>query len=82
MSKYVVLFLFQLLIETYDTLDPNDIGFTTVTLTVRRNVFPPVFAPTSYTVYANDFDPIGTSLIQITATDSDLTVSLLRLQTH
>ncbi|KAL5018741.1 hypothetical protein ScPMuIL_004463 [Solemya velum] len=64
---------YTLLIEAYDTLDPNDIGFTTVTLTVRRNVFPPVFAPTSYTVYANDFDPIGTSLIQITATDSDLT---------
>lgn len=65
----------QLFIEAYDTGEPTLVSQTTVTIEINRNVLGPSLAPVHYTTFANDYDPIGTILLDIDATDGDITVS-------
>lgn len=50
---------------------PEDQDKTNLTITVNRNPAPPAFAPTSYTRVINESYPVGVSLVQLTATDTD-----------
>ena len=68
--------LFQLLVEAYDTQEPNNKGYATVIIKVERNEFGPEFQPTTYTVTKNDYDGIGEPVVTVNAIDKDITVRI------
>ncbi|XP_052824185.1 cadherin EGF LAG seven-pass G-type receptor 2-like [Octopus bimaculoides] len=43
-----------------------------VIITVKHNLYPPVFSKKLYEVYVKEYIPIDTAIIQVTATDKDL----------
>lgn len=59
-------------VKAYNTLNPDLESTTTITVTVDRNLFSPEFSPRSYFGNANDYDPIGKSLLIVSALDSDI----------
>ncbi|XP_060080745.1 protocadherin Fat 4-like, partial [Ylistrum balloti] len=63
-----------LLIEAFDTSEPEAVSRATVTIKINRNVFGPSILPSTYTAFANDYDPKGTPILDINATDSDTTM--------
>ena len=69
--------LFQLLVEAYDTQEPNNKGYATVIIKVERNEFGPEFQPTTYTVTKNDYDGIGEPVVTVNAIDKDITVRIM-----
>ncbi|KAL5018733.1 hypothetical protein ScPMuIL_004455 [Solemya velum] len=58
-------------VTAYDTGYPSQIARENVTITVNRNPSAPVFNPTVYSQNVLESEAIGTSLIQLLATDAD-----------
>lgn len=52
-------------------------AYATVNITVTRNLFPPVFDRQIYEATISESLPLGSSVIQLTATDNDAFVSLV-----
>ncbi|KAK7482291.1 hypothetical protein BaRGS_00026419 [Batillaria attramentaria] len=62
---------YVMLVEAYDSAVPEEVVSEPIYITVSRNNYDPDFAVTSYTGRVYDFDPVGTSVGQVTATDND-----------
>jgi len=73
-----IFFIFQLLVSAYDSALPDDKAFATMIINIDRNLNSPVFENGAREYIANirDFDPKGTFVLDINATDSDATVSI------
>lgn len=67
-SPYFHDFRFQ--IKAYNTLNPANVGTSTVEVTVDRNVNAPVFVGT-YSKTINENIPLGTSVLTVEARDED-----------
>lgn len=67
-TKY---FFFQITAYVFDDANPENQIFTNLTITVKRNENQPRFERSEYTTNALEITPIGTSLVQLTATDRD-----------
>ena len=61
--------------EAYDTKYPEDKSYASVTINILKNTNPPVIVPSSLTATINDYDPPGTFVVDVNATDADYTVS-------
>ncbi|GFN78435.1 protocadherin fat 4, partial [Plakobranchus ocellatus] len=64
---------YNLLVTAYDSRNPDIETQETVQITVLRNLFQPVFDQTSYQGSVYDFRPVGTSVLQVAASDRDIT---------
>lgn len=64
-------YLFQLRISAYDSIDPSKNTLTDVTITVARNVNPPVFDRTTYSTRITELYSMGIPVLNITATDPE-----------
>ncbi|KAK3608192.1 hypothetical protein CHS0354_039207 [Potamilus streckersoni] len=65
---------YVLLIEAYDSFEPEDKNYITLIILVNKNLYAPEFRPTSsYTASIKDYDPIGTSVTKVSAQDLDKT---------
>jgi hypothetical protein len=64
----------QLLVSAWDTAAPDTVAMTTMFITVNRNLFTPVFTPRNYRHVVNEFEPVGTVVLAVTASDDDVTV--------
>ncbi|KAK3745550.1 hypothetical protein RRG08_040225, partial [Elysia crispata] len=69
MSKLSSVVLF---IEAYDKNAPLDIINSWVTITFNRNLNAPEFSPTTYFANIADYDPTGTKVTTVSATDRDI----------
>lgn len=66
----------QLLIAAYDSEIPDDRSFATMIININRNLNGPVLnGSNQYTASIKDYDPKGTFVVDINATDADVTVS-------
>ena len=54
--------------------NPRLSDISVVVVSVNRNLFPPVFSPRQYSANILESQPIGVSILQITANDADTTV--------
>jgi len=63
----------QLLVSAYDSGAPQNEVQETVTITVERNLNTPVFNPITYTDTVFDYEPIGSSVLFVNASDADTT---------
>lgn len=70
-------FVLQLFIDAFDDGVPNVFITTSLTININRNLSPPVFQPSSYTATINDYDAPGTSVIPVSARDTDPQVSMV-----
>ncbi|RUS85645.1 hypothetical protein EGW08_006591, partial [Elysia chlorotica] len=61
----------QLSLRAFDTFYPNNLGASTVTITVIRNPSAPVFSPASYSQTVPEYQSAGTLILLVTATDLD-----------
>ncbi|XP_050391949.2 protocadherin Fat 4 [Patella vulgata] len=66
--------IYNLQVSCYDLNQPNKVSTVIVQITVDRNLFTPRFEPTSYTNTIYNYEPVGYSVLQVTATDADTTV--------
>jgi hypothetical protein len=66
----------QILVEAYDSAFPDDTASVVVTVYINRNVYPPSFTLNAYSFGINDYDPAGTFVGQVSATDRDAQVSV------
>ena len=65
--------LFQLLVTAFDTGVPEITTSTIVTITITRNLNSPIFSANRYVENVYDYIGLGSNVLQITATDSDVT---------
>ena len=66
--------------EAYDSAVPDDVVSEVITLTVQRNNYAGQFSLDTYTSVINDYDPAGTLVGVVSATDDDVQVGhFLRL---
>ena len=71
---------FQIIVEAYDSAVPDDVVSEVITLTVQRNNYAGQFSLDTYTSVINDYDPAGTLVGVVSATDDDVQVGhFLRL---
>ncbi|KAH3873272.1 hypothetical protein DPMN_036503 [Dreissena polymorpha] len=63
----------QLLVSAYDTGAPLAVVRETVTIIVNRNLNTPLFDKQLYEETVNDFEPVGSSVLVVTARDADIT---------
>lgn len=66
---------FQLIINAVDDGDPTRVITSTVTISINRNMSPAAFQSSSYIATINDYDPPGTYILTVNATDPDPLVS-------
>lgn len=68
----------QLLVSAYDSALPDDKSYATVIINIDRNMNSPEFEGgiIQYTAFIRDYDPKGTFVVDINATDADVTVGL------
>lgn len=64
-----------MLLEAYDRKYPDDKSYASVTINILKNSNPPVIVPSSLSATVNDYDPPGTFVVDVNATDADVTVS-------
>ncbi|XP_046579035.1 protocadherin Fat 4-like [Haliotis rubra] len=64
---------YTLLVSAYDTSSPEIVITEPVQIRVLRNLYSPVFVTKSYMQTIYDFIPVGSSVLQVTATDDDIT---------
>ena len=64
----------QLLVTARDTGNPDIVVSESVQINVLRNLFAPVFGQASYSASVYDYASVGSSVVQVDATDSDITV--------
>ena len=65
---------FQIIVEAYDSAVPDDVVSEVITLTVQRNNYAGVFTLDTYSATINDYDPAGTLVGIVSATDDDVQV--------
>lgn len=63
--------MFQFRVECYDSAYPDNKDFADVTITVRRNINPPVFEFPRYTQIIPETWTLGQEVVRVSATDSD-----------
>ena len=68
----------QLLVTARDTGNPDIVVSESVQINVLRNLFAPVFSQNSYSASVYDYASVGSSVVRVEATDSDITVSQWR----
>jgi len=61
----------QLLVEAYDTAYPTETASATVTITVAKNEFGPVYDQSPYCVTINETLTINNCFLTVSATDQD-----------
>jgi len=68
----------QLIISAYDSTMVNDRGTLNLIIDIERNLNSPVWenGQNQYTASIKDYDPKGTFVVNVNATDADLTVTL------
>ena len=66
----------QLLVTARDTGNPDIVVSESVQINVLRNLNVPVFGQASYSASVYDFVSVGSSVVQVDATDADITVSI------
>ncbi|RUS85647.1 hypothetical protein EGW08_006593, partial [Elysia chlorotica] len=64
---------YTLLVTAFDTGNPDIETQTTVQISVLRNLFTPTFDQTAYQASVYDFRAVGTSVLQVLASDNDIT---------
>ena len=75
---YLYFFSHQLYISAYDTDAESEKGYATLRIFITRNLQPPTFVPSgqlNFVEFIIDHQPMGTVVINMTATDADITVS-------
>ena len=60
--------------EAYDSAVPNDVVSEVITLDVSRNNYAAQFTLNTYSAVINDYDPAGTFVGAVSATDDDVQV--------
>ena len=65
---------FQMILEAFDSDVRDDVVTTIITVTVERNNYRPRFSLSAYKGRIFDYDPPGTSVGQVHATDDDIQV--------
>ena len=65
---------FQIIVEAYDSAVPDDVVSEVITLTVQRNNYAAAFTIDTYTAVISDYDPAGTLVGVVSATDDDVQV--------
>lgn len=61
----------QVRVSAYDSAYPDQQSNATLPVTVLRSIHAPVFDTSQYQLTVAENTPLGTSIIQLTATDSD-----------
>lgn len=74
--KLLFFYLLQLFLEAYDSKHPDDKSYASVTINILKNTNPPVIVPSTLSATVNDYDPPGTFVVDVNATDADATVSI------
>ena len=69
----------QILVQAVDSGVPALSDLSTVTITVNRNLNPPVFVQNVYNVTILETRPLGETFVSVRATDDDLIVSWVSL---
>jgi len=64
---------YTLLIEAFDTAAPSIIVQAAVKINILRNLNDPLFASGSYEDSVYDYQAVGTQILQVSATDADIT---------
>ncbi|XP_076458561.1 protocadherin Fat 4-like [Babylonia areolata] len=64
---------YTLLVTARDTGNPDIVVSELVKINVLRNLFPPVFSQNTYSASVYDFEAVGSSVLKVDATDSDIT---------
>ena len=59
--------------SAYDSGNPDIISSESVKVNVLRNLFSPIISPTQYSGSIYDFQPVGSSVFHVTASDNDIT---------
>ncbi|KAH3862863.1 hypothetical protein DPMN_025838 [Dreissena polymorpha] len=62
---------YRLQVKVYDEATPTRASYQTITVSVRRNIYPPKIAADAFDVIVYDTDPIGKEVVLINATDAD-----------
>ena len=65
--------MLQLLVTAYDTAVPEITASETVVIQINRNLNTPRFGLANYRATIYDYLGVGTSVVQVTATDADIT---------
>ena len=69
----ICIFFFQLLVSAYDTGAPSAVVSETVIITVNRNLNTPIFDQQEYVTTIYDYEPVGSSVVDVNAVDADIT---------
>ena len=72
----VIVIYFQIGVIAFDSAYPTNHASSNVTLSVNRNPNSPVFRPSSYSERIPESFSLGTSLLQVQATDDDAGVCI------
>ena len=72
LSMYTIA-CFQLLVSVYDSGAPGREDQTTLVININRNLNTPRFNQTNYQDTVYDYEPVGSSVLTVYATDSDIT---------
>ena len=59
--------------SAYDSGNPEIISSESIQVNVLRNLFAPVISPSQYSKNIYDFQPVGSSVFRVTASDNDIT---------
>ena len=70
-SSEFTTFLFQIEVVAYDTAYTDQVTTATVPIMVSRNAWAPVFSQPEYSISITENHRLGTSVLQLTATDDD-----------
>ena len=62
---------YVLLVSAWDVSNPGVTVSTSVTLMASRNEYAPVFYPSSYQASVHEYDPVGTNVTRVYATDEN-----------
>ena len=73
MTLSCIFLFFQLLVTAFDTGAPSAVVSETVIITVNRNLNTPVFDQQDYVTTIYDYEPIGSSVVDVNAVDADIT---------
>ena len=65
---------FQIRVLAADGGSPSLTAMTTVNVAVSRNLFSPEFSPLSYEITIFETQPLGVSILKVSATDGDTKV--------
>ncbi|WAQ96419.1 CELR3-like protein [Mya arenaria] len=63
----------KLLVTVYDSGSPLLEVQTTVTITINRNLHSPIFQRQNYEATVYDYEPVGSAVVVVNATDADVT---------